>query len=79
MRPWDGLRDTLLGASADPTESPLSVQHLTLLTLDTEVHPSGPTLQAFPASGYFPMSQFFASSGQRIGVSTSLLPMDIQG
>ena len=34
-----------------------------------------------PASGAFPMSQFFASGGQSIGVSASIsvLPMNIQG
>ena len=36
-------------------------------------------LQSFPASGSFPMSQFFASDGQNIGVSASILPMNIQG
>ena len=38
-------------------------------------------LQSFPASGSFPLSQFFASSGQSIGVSASasVLPMNIQG
>ena len=30
-------------------------------------------LQSFPASGSFPMSQFFASGGQNIGVSASVL------
>ena len=37
-------------------------------------------LQSFPASGSFPMSQFFTSGAQRIGVSasTSILPMYIQ-
>ena len=37
-------------------------------------------LQSFPASGSFPMSQFFTSGGQNIGASasTSVLPMDIQ-
>ena len=37
-------------------------------------------LQFFPASGSFPMSQFFTSAGQSIGVSTSasVLPMNIQ-
>ena len=37
-------------------------------------------LQSFPASGSFPMCQFFASGGQSIGVSasTSVLPMNIQ-
>ena len=37
-------------------------------------------LQSFPASGSSPVSQFFTSGGQRIGVSasTSVLPMNIQ-
>ena len=37
-------------------------------------------LQSFPASGSFPMSQFFASGDQSIGVSASIsvLPMNIQ-
>ena len=37
-------------------------------------------LQSFPASGSFPMSQFFASGSQIIGVSASasVLPMNIQ-
>ena len=61
----------------------------------TQIHPSNrwchPTIlssvvpffccpQSFPASGYFPMSQLFASGGQNIGVSasTSILPMNTQ-
>ena len=35
-------------------------------------------LQSFPASGSFPVSQFFASSGQSIRVSSSILPVNIQ-
>ena len=37
-------------------------------------------LQSFPATVSFPVSQFFASGGQRIGVSASasVLPMNIQ-
>ena len=34
--------------------------------------------QFFPASGSFPMSQLFASGGQSIGASASILPMNIQ-
>ena len=36
--------------------------------------------QSFPASGSFPMSQFFASGGQRIeaSASASVLPVNIQ-
>ena len=39
---------------------------------------SGP--QSFPASGSFPVSKFFESGGQRIGVSasTSVLPINTQ-
>ena len=38
-------------------------------------------LQSFPASRSFPMSQFFTSGGQSIGVSASasVLPMNIRG
>ena len=38
------------------------------------------SFESIPASGSFPMSQFFASGGQSIGVSASIsvLPMDIQ-
>ena len=44
------------------------------------VIPSSSCLQSFPASGSFPMSQFFTSGGQSIGVSASalVLPMNIQ-
>ena len=46
-------------------------------------HPVGPFsfhLQSFPASGSFPMCQFFASGGQSIGASASasVLPVNIQ-
>ena len=36
-------------------------------------------LKSFPTSGSFPVSQLFASGGQSIGVSASVLPMNIQG
>ena len=35
-------------------------------------------LQSFPASGSFPMNQFFRSGGQSIGASASDLPINIQ-
>ena len=49
-------------------------------SISSSVIPFSSCLQSFPASGSFPMSQFFASSGQSIGVSTStsVLPMNIQ-
>ena len=49
-------------------------------TISSSVIPFSSHLQSFPASGSFPMSWFFASGGQRIGVSSSasVLPMNIQ-
>ena len=51
-----------------------------LPTISPSVVPFSSCLQSFPASGSFPMSQFFTSGGQRIGVSASVsvLPMNIQ-
>ena len=49
-------------------------------TISSPVIPFSYCLQSFPASGSFPMSQFFTSGGQSIGVSaaTSVLPMNTQ-
>ena len=49
-------------------------------TILSSVIPFSSCFQSFPASGSFQMIQFFASSGQSIGVSTSALvpPMNIQ-
>ena len=49
-------------------------------TISSSVIPFSSHLQSFPASGSFPICQFFASGGQSIGVSasTSILPMNIQ-
>ena len=50
------------------------------LTISSSVVPFSSGPQSFPASGSFPMSQLFASGGQRIGVSASasVLPMNMQ-
>ena len=47
-------------------------------TISSSVVSFSSHLQSFPASGFFQMSQFFASGGQRIRVSASVLPMNIQ-
>ena len=46
-------------------------------TISSSVIPFSSCLQSCPASGSFPMSQFFTSGGQSIGVSASVLPMNI--
>ena len=48
-------------------------------TISSSVIPLSSCLQSFPASGSFLMSLFFTSSGQSIGVSASVLQMNIQG
>ena len=49
-------------------------------TNSSSVVPFSSCLQSFPASGSFPMSQFFPSGGQSIGASASasVLPVNIQ-
>ena len=49
-------------------------------TISSSVVPFSSHLQSFPAPGSFPMSRFFTSGGQSIGVSASVsvLPMNIQ-
>ena len=48
-------------------------------TISSSVARFSSYLQPFPASGSFPMSRPFASGGQSIGASVSVLPMNIQG
>ena len=49
-------------------------------TISSCVFPFSSCPQSFPASGFFQMSQLFASGGQsfRVSASTSVLPMNIQ-
>ena len=67
-----------------PSLSVNNFQSLLKLMSTEEVMPSNHLisshLQSFPAPGSFPMSQFFASGGQKIGdsVSASVIPMNIQ-
>ena len=86
-----------IGASASASVLPVSSQELTgVNSLQSKglsrvfsstvqkcvcVMPFSSCPQSFPASGSFPMSQFFTSGGQSIGASASasVLPMNIQG
>ena len=47
-------------------------------TISSSVIPFSSCLQPFPASGSFPVSQFFVSGGQSIRASASVLPKNIQ-
>ena len=69
----------LISPRVCPGSCPLSWWcHPTILN---SVVPFSSYSQSFSASGSFPMSQLFASSGQTIGPSTSasVFPMNIQG
>ena len=48
------------------------------LTISSSVIPFSSCSQPFSASGSFPVSQLFASSGQSIEASTSVLPLNTQ-
>ena len=47
-------------------------------TISTSIAPFSSCPQSFPASGFFPWNQFFASGGQSIAASAPVLPMNIQ-
>ena len=56
----------------------MSISQLCHPTISSSVIPFSSYLQSFPASGSFPMSKFFASGGQSIGASASVLPIVTQ-
>ena len=84
----DSLRPHELQHSRPPCPSPIPGVYSNSCPLSQWCHPTisssvipfSSCLQSFPASGSFPVSQFFTSDGQSIGVSasTSVLPMNIQ-
>ena len=49
------------------------------LTISSSAAPFSFCLQFSPVSGSFPMSRLFASGGQSIGASATVLPVNIQG
>ena len=67
VTPWTAAREASLSWWCHPT-------------ISSSVISFSSCLQSSPASGSFPMSQFFTSGSQSIGVSasTSVLPMNIQ-
>ena len=84
----DSLRPHGLQHARPPCPSPMARACWNSCRLSVWCHPTisssvtlfSSSLQSFPASGSFPMSQFFTLGGQSIGVSASasVLPMNIQ-
>ena len=58
---------------------PVNHQLPELTQISSSIVPFSSGLQSFPASGCFPMSQFFTLSGQSIGVSASPSVLPILG
>ena len=85
----NSLRHHGLEHARPPCASPTPGAYSNSYTLSWWCHPTilysvipfSFSLQYFPASGSFPVSWIFASSGQTIGASApaSVLPMNIQG
>ena len=83
----DSLRPHELLHARPPCPSPSPGVHSNSCPLSWRCHPTisfsvfpfSSCHQSFPASGSFLWSQFFASGGQSIGASASVLPVNIQG
>ena len=81
----DSLRSHGLQHARPPCPSPTPGVYSNSCPLSQWYHPTISSsvipfscLQSFPASGSFPMSQFFLSGGQSIGASASVLSVNIQ-
>ena len=78
--PWTAARQASLSITNSQSLVKLMSIVSVMSSMSSTVIPFSFCLQSFPASGSFPMSWFFASGGQSIGVpaSTSVLPINIQ-
>ena len=79
--PWTTARQASLSiTSSRSSPKPMSISQWCHPTVTFSAVPVSFCLRSFPASGSFPVSQLFASGGQRIGVSASasVLPMNTQ-
>ena len=80
--PWTIAHQASLSiTSSRSPPKPISLESVILSNHLILCVPFSSCPQSFPTSESFPVSQFFASGGQSIGVSasTSVLPMNIQG
>ena len=81
---WDSMDHSMPGFLPCLSPSPRVCSNSCLLswwchpTISSSVIPFASCLQSFPASGSFPVSQFYTSGGQSIGASASasVLPMN---
>ena len=79
--PWTAARQASLSiTNSQSSPKPMSIESVMPSNHLILCRPFSSCPQSFPASGSFPVSQLFASDGQRIGfsASTSVLPMNTQ-
>ena len=69
--PWTAAHQAFLSFTISRNVLKFMSFESVMPTISSSVIPFSSCLQSFPASGSFPMSQFFASGGQSIGVSAS--------
>ena len=78
--PWTAAHQASLSFTI--SQSLLKLKSIELvMVISASVIPFSSCFQSSPTSGSFPVSQFFASGGQRTGASASasVLPINIQG
>ena len=80
VTPLTVAQETSLSPTLGPYSNSCPLSRWCHPTISYSVIPFSSCPQSFPASGSFPISHFFASGGQSIGVpaSASVLPMNIQ-
>ena len=79
VTPWTAARRASLSITNSRSLLKLMfIESVMRPTISSSVIPFSSCLQSFPVSGSFPVSSFFASGGQSIGASASVLPMNIQ-
>ena len=78
--PWTAARKASLSITNSRSLLKLMSIESVMPSISSPFIPFSSCLQSFSASGSFQMTQFFASGGQSIGVSTStsVLPMNTQ-
>ena len=76
--PWAAACQASLSFTNSQSLLKLMSVELVMPSISSCVVPFSSRLQSFPASGSFPISQFFASGGQSTGASASVLPKNTQ-
>ena len=79
VTPWTTARQTSLSiTNSRSLQNSYPLSRWCHPTISSSVVPFSFCPQSFAASGSYQMNQLFASGGQSIGVSASVLPMNIQ-